>query len=143
MAIHSIIITRKDYCQLIAGLLVLLFSYTALSKLGDLKTFEWQMLNQPLPSWANHALVWVLPSMEIILVVLLALKRTQRYGLIASTLLMFVFTIYVAGIVFHFFNRVPCSCGGVLQSLKWEVHLVFNLFVTAISVAGVWMGRRK
>ena len=125
----------------IAALFVILFAYTDISKIIDLETFEWQMLNQPLPRWINRILIWFIPTVEIIIVFLLVFKRTQWYGLASSALLMIAFTIYVAAVVLHFFDRVPCSCGGVLRSMSWEGHLVFNLFFTVLSGVGVWAAR--
>jgi hypothetical protein len=128
--------------QIVATALILLFSYASLSKLGDLNTFELQMFNQPLPRLINQALVWLVPSAEIIVVFLLVFKSTQRLGFIGSALLMSVFTIYVGAMVFHFFDRVPCSCGGVLRSMSWERHLVFNIFFTTLAFVGVVVSKK-
>lgn len=133
----------KLLTQGVGALLIILFTYTAVAKLSDLASFEGQMLNQPLPSWINRALIGGVPALEIAIVLLLIFKRTQRYGLMASAILMSAFTIYVGAVVFHFFGRVPCSCGGVLKSMSWEVHLIFNLAFTVMAVIGAWIAARQ
>lgn len=137
MSSQSIKNTTYYAYQLIIGLLVILFSYAVVNKLGDFKMHEWQMMNQALPRWINRALIWLVPLSEIVIVVFLLFKRTQLYGLVASVLLMSLFTLYVGAVVFHFFDRVPCSCGGVLESMTWESHLVFNVMVTLVAGVGV------
>jgi phage shock protein PspC (stress-responsive transcriptional regulator) len=34
-------------------------------------------------------------------------------------------------------ERLPCSCGGVLQQLSWKQHLIFNLFFLLLAVVGI------
>lgn len=123
--------------DLIYLLLIALFIYTAVSKVYELETFHQQMLNQPLPRWLTTRLSWLIPSVEIITVVLLAIDRTRLYGFIMSFVLLGAFTIYVLLILLHFFDRVPCSCGGVLQSLTWEAHLAFNIIFFSLAFAGL------
>ncbi|MEB2778721.1 hypothetical protein SYJ56_25660, partial [Algoriphagus sp. D3-2-R+10] len=54
-----------------------------------------------------------------------------------SVVLMILFTGYVTLVWLGFTERVPCSCGGVLSSLGWGEHLVFNLVFLGIAVWGV------
>jgi putative oxidoreductase len=123
--------------DLIYLLLIALFIYTAVSKVYELETFHQQMLNQPLPHWLTIRLSWMIPSIEIIAVVLLAIERVRVYGFILSFVLLGAFTLYVLLILVHFFDRVPCSCGGVLQSMTWEAHLAFNIIFLCLAFAGL------
>lgn len=134
---------RKLPFELITALLVILFTYTAISKILEADTFAKQMLNQPLPGWFSKTLVWIVPASELIASLLLLIKPLRYYGLIFSFLLLLAFTIYVALILSHSFNYVPCSCGGVLQTMSWQVHLIFNIGFTLLAVTGVLVERKK
>lgn len=125
--------------QLILTCLILLFCYTAISKLMDVEEFRRQLANQELPGWSKDALVWLIPLSEITVSILLLFRTTRMIGLYGSALLMLLFTGYIGLVVFDFFDRTPCSCGGVLRSMTFEWHLVFNLFFLALSLLGIYM----
>jgi hypothetical protein len=120
-----------DMC---AALLITLFCYAAFSKLLDFGQFREQLLNQTIPAEVARVLVYVLPTAEILTVSLLLIPATRWLGLFASALLMLAFTAYIALVWFGFWDRVPCSCGGVLNGMGWGAHLVFNLFFLAIAL---------
>ena len=49
---------------------------------------------------------------------------------------MVMFTAYIV-VITRFSEYVPCSCGGVLEKLSWDEHLVFNVgfvMLAAISI---------
>jgi hypothetical protein len=66
---------------------------------------------------------------------LLVIKRTRLIGLYASFFLMSLFTAYLI-IMLNVSYYIPCSCGGVLENLSWNQHVVFNVFFIAISAVG-------
>ncbi|MGC1244316.1 MAG: MauE/DoxX family redox-associated membrane protein [Chryseosolibacter sp.] len=55
---------------------------------------------------------------------------------------MFAFTGYIAFIL-TFSPYVPCSCGGILSSMGWTEHLIFNVVFTALAVAGIFLHLRS
>lgn len=128
---------RKIIVEVICALLVLLFLYTSLSKWLDFKTFTGEMNNQPFPNWMTPFLVWIVPVSEVLIVLALLFEKTRKTGLWASFVIMTLFTIYTALVLLRVFDRIPCSCGGVIKNLTWNQHLVFNLFFTGISIAGI------
>lgn len=132
---------RKIIVEVICSLLVLLFLYTSLSKWLDFKTFIDEMNNQPFPNQLTPWLVWILPISEVLIVLALLFEKTRIIGLWSSFILMTLFTIYTALVLMNVFHRVPCSCGGVIKNLTWKQHLVFNLFFTGISIAGIVLRR--
>lgn len=134
---------RKVFLESITALLVVLFVYTALSKLLDVQTFSEQMRNQPLPLWIADILVWAIPSMELVISVLLLISSMRIYGLLSSLLLLLAFTIYVGMVYLNFFERVPCSCGGFFRTMSWETHLVFNLGLTLLAITGIYLEQMK
>lgn len=122
--------------SVIYALLVLLFMYTACSKLLDLETFRGNMYNQRVPRWGATLLIWGLPPAEIAVVCCLLFRRTQRMGLYLSLTLLTIFSIYITAILLHFFSKTPCSCGGIFHHMTWQQHLWFNLtFIVLIILA--------
>jgi putative oxidoreductase len=126
----------------ICGLLILLFTYASFSKLVDMKSSIGQMNNQPMPNWMTPYLAWSIPIIEILIATALMFDQTRKLGLWASLILMTTFTIYVSLAVFNVFDKVPCSCGGVLKDLGWTEHLFFNIFFTCISLFGIYLMKK-
>lgn len=133
----------KDFVRLIAAALVMLFCYTAVSKLYDVEEFRRQLANQELPGWVKGPLVWLIPGSELLFSLLLSFAVTRLAGLYGSAILMAMFTGYMALVYFGYFDRVPCSCGGVLRSMGFGVHLLFNLFFLALSLSGIYLFHQK
>ncbi len=134
---------RKSPAELIAVLLILLFIYTASSKLLDIDAFRKQMLNQPLPETLRQNLVWLVPVSEITTSIFLIFKPLRLYGFSLAFLLMLAFTLYVSLILANTFAYIPCSCGGILNTLSWEAHLIFNIVFTLLALAGVIIERKR
>jgi uncharacterized membrane protein YphA (DoxX/SURF4 family) len=134
--------TRKITVEIICTLLIALFIYAAFSKWVDMKAFSRAMYNQPFPHWASSFFIVSLPAIEVVISFLLIIGKTRQLGLIASAMLMSMFTIYISSILLHFFPRVPCSCGGVIRKLGWGQHLLFNLFFMAIAFWGISLNRK-
>lgn len=128
--------TKRILQEGIAALLLLLFLYTALSKLLDFQAFRGQLRLQPFPEWTLDYLLWGLPAIELVACGLLFFRGTRRYGLYLSTGLMAMFTGYVSLVLLRVFGSIPCSCGGVLEQMSWEEHLAFNLFFLALAIVG-------
>ena len=124
---------------IISALLTVLFVYTASSKLMDFTTFQQQMINQPIPKFLGMGLAWTLPPIELITGIMLVIPVWRKWGLILSFLLMLAFTGYIGLVWLNAFERVPCSCGGVLRRLGWGQHLVFNLMFLLLATAGLWI----
>lgn len=133
----------KLIVDITGALLAALFFYTAVSKLLAFTDFQGQMRNQVFPLWFENLFIWTLPPLEILTALLLCFDRWRTFGFWLSLLLMTVFTIYIALVLGKVFQRVPCSCGGVLKALGWKAHLFFNLFFLLISSIGLRLIRRQ
>lgn len=131
-------LSKKTVIEIICSLLILLFVYAAVSKLADYERFIIQLSKSPFITSFSNLIAWSLPTIEILIALLLAIKKTRLTGLYASFFLMCLFTAYLI-IMLNFSYYVPCSCGGVLQRLSWDQHIVFNSFFIAISAAGAIM----
>ncbi len=126
----------------IVFLLILLWVYTATSKLVDLTEFKRQLANQTFGKSVAAILLWFVPISELFAALLLLFSKTRFAGLTVSFFLMLLFTGYITLVLSGFYDRVPCSCGGVLKQLGWQAHLWFNLFFLGISGLGVILERR-
>jgi putative oxidoreductase len=126
-----------------ASLLILLFVYTALSKWLAFDDFKAQMHNQEVASWVADGLVWLLPPVEIMAALLLLFEPSRYAGFWMSFILMAVFTGYIGLVVAGYYERTPCSCGGVLKSMGWTAHLLFNCFFLLLSLFSIYQINRE
>lgn len=127
----------------ITSLLVLLWTYTALSKLSEPADFRTQLDNQVFDRDWTPLLMWILPGAELLASAMLLFRGTRTFGLWLSVILMSVFTIYIALVLFGVFSRTPCSCGGVLKMLGWKSHFAFNLFFLTAAIWGTRLYRTE
>jgi len=130
----------KILTEIIASLFILLFLYTALSKLSDVNRMELTIATSPVIGDRAKMVAWTVPIVEIIISVWLFIPRLRYHGLMASFILMLVFTFYVAGIL-AFADLIPCSCGGVISEMSWGQHLIFNIIFSLIALLGVRLYR--
>ncbi len=127
---------RHVIVQIICYLYVLLFIYTAISKLLDFENFGIQLAQSPLLSaYAG----FIAPSViitELLIVVLLCVKATRLIGLYSFFFLMIGFTVYIY-LIINYSDFIPCSCGGIIEELSWTEHLVFNIVFAALALVGI------
>src|ERR1044072_2670219 len=132
--------SRKLFAEIIGGLFILLFLYTALSKLSEIALFRLVLRSSPLISDYANLVSILIPVSEILVSLLLFIPGTRRRGLYAAFLLMLIFTLYLAYML-SFTRQLPCSCGGVISRLSWKQHLVFNIAFTLLAIAGIRLSR--
>jgi hypothetical protein len=126
---------KNTIVEIICSLLIILFIYAALSKLGSYERFTVQLSKSPFITSFSNMVAWSVPTIEILIALLLTIKKTRLIGLYAAFFLMSLFTAYLL-IMLNFSYYIPCSCGGVLEYLSWNQHIAFNGFFVAISAAG-------
>jgi hypothetical protein len=127
---------RSTVIEIISSLMIILFIYTALSKLSDFEVFKVKLSKSPFITSISNFVAWSIPLNEIIIALLLTFSRTRLVGLFASFFLMSLFTAYLI-IMLNLSYHIPCSCGGVLENLSWNQHIAFNSVFIAISGIGV------
>jgi putative oxidoreductase len=127
--------------QLIAAVFIFLFVYTAVSKFLDFKSFKLTLHASPLITNKNVWVAWAIPLAELIVAALLFIPRTRLLGLYGSFGLLALFTLYLGYMLLFTPNR-PCVCGGVIKAMSWGQHLVFNCFLTLLSVMGIHIQKR-
>lgn len=125
----------------ICSLLVLLWAYTAGSKILNMEAFKFQLANQTFGKTAAALLLWLIPISELLAALLLLFTKTRFLGLILSAGLLFLFTGYIGLVLFGYYDRTPCSCGGVLKEMGWKLHFWFNVYFLVISCLGLYLMR--
>lgn len=108
-------------------LFALLFVYASISKLLDFERFQVQIAQSPILSVYAFWISRIVIAVELFAAGILLFARTKMLGLYTSIGLMGMFTAYIFIILFYS-SFVPCSCGGILEKMTWESHLVFNVF---------------
>ena len=142
---YQVVTSRKVIIlEIICCLLIILFFYTGLSKLIEFNGFEFDLINAPVIRKLTPVvpiIKVVVPIAELLTAVLLVVPRTRMIGLYSSLTLMVMFTIYVGGIL-SFAKDKMCTCGGVLRSMSWEQHLLFNIFFSLLAFVGVVLHKK-
>ena len=105
-----------------------LYFYTGIAKLQIIAEFI--RGNSKIPYLGKYAelIGWGIPSLEILLAVLLIIPiyKIKRFALYASTFLMGIFALYLILMV-AFVEKKLCNCGGVIESMGWRTHIIFNV----------------
>lgn len=124
--------------EICIALLILLFAYTAASKFIDYNTFVLQMQRAPLPAMKMVApiLGWLMPTIEMVIVIGLLITRFQLKALYASVILLALFEIYITGMLLSG-QHLPCTCGGVVSRMTWKQHVVFNALFIFIGLMAI------
>ncbi|KQT24780.1 tellurium resistance protein TerC [Chryseobacterium sp. Leaf405] len=117
---------------------VLLFCYAAISKMLDFENFQIQIGQSPLLSAYAGVVSYGVIIAEIAIVLLLIIRSTRLYGLYLSTALMTAFTVYIY-LILNYSEFIPCSCGGILEKLSWNQHLIFNVLCVVLGLLSTFM----
>lgn len=115
-------------------LLLSLFLVAALDKLVHYSDFFHQMNAQPFDDKYTPALVIIVPVAELLAAAMMLIPATRLIGIYLSLCLMSVFTVYAGLITFGFYEKVPCSCAGIIARLTWPQHFLVNIFFLLISI---------
>jgi uncharacterized membrane protein (DUF485 family) len=134
---------KKWIPDIICGLLILLFAYTAFSKLIEFGKFRVVLKGAPLIGNYAMFLGALIPAAELMVVLLLIMPPTKKTGLTAATGLLTMFTVYLVFMVLTD-PHLPCSCGGgVIQRLSWKQHIAFNAFFIGLGITGIYYQRKE
>lgn len=127
---------RKIGLELIVLLCILLFVYTAISKLTTYTYTVAQLERAPLTADIAGFIGWAVPVCELLIAAMLCHRQWRLMGLYAFLGLMTLFTIYIVQTLF-FSEILPCGCGGAVNFLSWSEHLLFNIGFMLLAVAGI------
>jgi hypothetical protein len=129
-------IKRTTIIEIITVLNIILFLYTGIAKIMDYSVFKEQLAMSPILSWAAAPVAVLLPVVEFIIVLMLLIPRWRLKGLYSSLIIMTAFTAYITA-MFLVAPEMPCSCGGIIEQLSWQGHLIFNcvfIFLNALAI---------
>lgn len=127
---------KTTIVYIICLLYTLLFVYAAMSKILDFENFKVQLGQSPLLSAYADYVALAVPTFELIICGLLLIPKSRVFGLFFAYSLMVMFTAYIY-IILNYSSFVPCSCGGILEDMSWNQHMVFNLVFILLSIIAV------
>jgi len=128
--------------DVISALFILLFVYAALTKITDYQKFRIELGKSPLLNSYAGGIAVAIPGIELMISLLITIKRFQYYVLYFAFSLMTVFSAYIVAIL-KFSPYVPCSCGGILQNMTWSQHLIFNVVFLLLGAIAVLLYPKK
>ncbi len=138
LKVKKVIPWRRIALETIVFLCVLLFAYTALSKLIAMGKFLGQIRSAPIIGPYSNVVIWAVPVAELMVAAMVTWPRLRLAGLTAFITMMSIFTIYIIYII-GYAPHIPCSCGGVLEAMGWGDHLIFNILFIGIGMAALVM----
>jgi len=133
---------KETAIRILSSLLILLFTYAALSKVADHAVFERQLKDFPLVEVWSNFFAWLIPLAEIFTACFLFFPAAILYGFYSSAILLFGFTLFLV-IMLAFDKNLPCSCGGVISKLSWTQHIAFNLFFLLLTATGIIIQKKR
>jgi hypothetical protein len=129
--------------ETICFLLILLFVYTAVSKLINFENFRTFVVTQtPLLRPIASIMAITIPVAELVTACFLVIPLLRKWGLVASFVLMASFTGYVV-YALYFSPKVPCACGGIIREMSWRQHLIFNSAFTISAFVAIRLHNSK
>ncbi|MEO8583413.1 MAG: MauE/DoxX family redox-associated membrane protein [Flavitalea sp.] len=133
-------ITKSFIASLSGSLLVLMYTYAAISKLLMYNAFRFEFLGHVLIRNYTGIIAWTFPVSELPIVCLIIMSGTHQISLRSDIGLLIFFTLYIIW-MFRFYSSAPCSCGGVLSEMSWKPRLLFNLFFIGIGLTPLMYSR--
>lgn len=121
---------------IISYFFILLFVYASISKLTDFETFQIQLAQSPLFGDVAVIVSYAVIALELVIVFLLFFQQSRLLGLYASLAIMSAFTFYIY-LIINFSDSIPCSCGGLLEKMNWDEHLLFNSLCVMLALIAI------
>lgn len=132
---------KKTILEIICYFIFALFIYAAFSKILAFSIYTYDLQRSAYIGKFYGLLSYTLPVIELGIAITVLIPRTRHKALLASAVVMFLFTIYV-GIALRTVAYEPCTCGALIRELSWSQHLWFNIFFIGLSVAGIFIQRK-
>lgn len=135
-------IKRNTIIEIISILNIMIFLYSGITKIMDYAVFKEQLAVNPILSPVARPVALLLPVIEFLIVLMLVFPRWRQKGLTASLVLMTIFTIYIISL-FSISKEMPCSCGGLIDLLSWQQHLIFNGIFMLLDALAIRLLRKE
>ncbi len=135
---------KNTFIEIVSYLFILLFLYTGVMKLIDHIEFYYAMDKSRILYRFAAILAWVIPILELSIVICLLIPKLKRFGLSSSFILMALFTIYVGyNAFFTTHEERPCTCGGIIEKMSWNQHVIFNTVFTLLALLAIRFDKQK
>jgi len=108
----------------------------------DYSLFKAQLEVSPILSFAAVPIAISLPILEFLVVIFLAIPKWRLKGLYSSLTLMTTFTVYIIA-MFAVSPKMPCSCGGIIELLSWQQHIIFNSLFVLLNLWAIILLRKE
>lgn len=132
------------FIDLICYLFILLFLYTGGMKLISHFDFYLALRDSPLMYHYAGLISWAIPILELAIVACLTIPKLKKLGLYSSFILMALFTIYVCYNAFFLTHmQRPCTCGGIIEKMSWNQHVIFNSLFTLLALLAIRFDKQK
>jgi len=129
---------KEKLTQVTAAVIAVMFFYAIVVKMSDYQQAFWDMHNQVFSENVAAILTWLIPVIEFLLIILLLYKPQTVVGLWGALLLLTTFSLYIVLAKYNFFDRTPCSCGGILGSgSTYNGQLWFNLAFIILAITAL------
>lgn len=133
---------KTRFVEIVSYFFILLFCYATVSKIMDFENFQIQIAQSPLLSSYAAIITYGILIMELLVCVLLIFQKTRNIGLYGSYILMVLFSVYIY-LILNYSEFIPCSCGGILEKMDWNTHLMFNLICIILASIAIVMNQEK
>lgn len=133
---------HNNLVDVLCASFVLLFVYTAISKLSDHQNFQDQLFFITQNAWMAAVLALGVPLAELAIALALCINKGRRAGLFAFVSLLCCFTAWIIYLLLSDRN-LPCTCGGVISSLTWKQHLLLNGCFLFAGIAAILLQTTK
>jgi hypothetical protein len=90
----------------------------------------------PFISGYAYLISWIVPFLELVIAGLLWFQKYRKVALYGSLVLLGVFTIYILAVL-NYSDSIPCSCGGIISTLGWRDHILFNTTFMLMALLGI------
>ncbi|MEJ2003781.1 MAG: hypothetical protein P8X57_02195 [Cyclobacteriaceae bacterium] len=124
---------RRGLHTLSDFLFIAVFTYAAMTKVIAPVDFGVKLLKAHyIPTFLIPAVTALIPLSEIAAVVFIMFGKFTRLGWEIIYILMICFDVHLA--ILHLVApAAPCSCGGLLESISFGQHMIFNALLTLIA----------
>jgi hypothetical protein len=123
---------QKVVVEVIYLFLIAFFCYTASNKMINLYSFRTNLIKTSLFSQetANVFSIFIIILEYLVVLVLLLYKKI---GVLIFSVIMLIFTLYISYLKFRGLYEI-CGCGGILNGLSYNYHLLINISLIIISL---------
>jgi uncharacterized membrane protein YphA (DoxX/SURF4 family) len=128
--------SKKALLYSISAIFIFLFLYTGIEKLSNSEALSIQMKEIPFLKPFAGWLIALVAILELLVAILLVRKSSRLTGMYACLILMILFTLYLI-IVWYSTDGLTCSCGGFLTQLPQNIHIMLNISLAGLAIAGI------